>query len=288
MAPMPGTLFVVATPIGNLEDLSFRALRTLKAVDFIAAEDTRRTAKLLAHYNVRRPMVSLHEHNEHREAARLVARIRTGESAALVSDAGTPGISDPGVTLVREAHRAGVRVTPIPGPTAVGAALSASGLPGDQFLFLGFPPRTGTDRVRWIEEVVRAPRTVVFFEAPHRILRTLAELTAKLVNRQIMIHREITKIHEELVVYTNTYTTETGEYVVVVEGLDVKSQYESDLADRLRLGSIVFDCLTNNSSFEREVAIALASKASEVAQDDLRKAMKKQRISANRAKDRVS
>src|SRR5678815_494423 len=135
---MPGTLFVVATPIGNLEDLSFRALRTLKEVDLIAAEDTRRTAKLLAHYAIRKPMVSLREHNEHRETPKLVARLAAGESIALVSDAGTPGISDPGQFLVQAAREAAIKVSPIPGPSAVMAALSATGLAADSFVFLGF------------------------------------------------------------------------------------------------------------------------------------------------------
>src|SRR5690349_17841426 len=133
---MPGALFVVATPIGNLEDLTFRALRTLKEVDLIAAEDTRRTSKLLSHYEIRKPMVSLREHNEVRESPRLVARMAAGESVALVTDAGTPGISDPGARLVAATHAAGLKVTPIPGPSAVTAALSASGFSADSFVFM--------------------------------------------------------------------------------------------------------------------------------------------------------
>src|SRR5262245_16760447 len=172
---MPGTLFVVATPIGNLEDLSFRALRTLKEVDLIAAEDTRRTAKLLAHYEIRKPMVSLREHNERRETPRLIDRLRTGQSIALVSDAGTPGVSDPGQHLVRSAHDAGIKVSPIPGPSAVMAALSASGEPGDEFRFKGFVPRSGDLRKRWLADLQAEPGTVIFFEAPHRIARTLVE-----------------------------------------------------------------------------------------------------------------
>ena len=137
---MPGTLFVVATPIGNLEDFTFRGVRTLREVDLIAAEDTRRTAKLLAHYDIKKPVVSLREHNEVRESTRLVARMLAGENVALVSDAGTPGIADPGARLVAAARASDVRVVPIPGASAVAAALSATGLPGDQFLFLGFAP----------------------------------------------------------------------------------------------------------------------------------------------------
>src|SRR5688572_7989980 len=161
---MAGTLFVVATPIGNLEDLSFRALRTLKEVDLIAAEDTRRTAKLLAHYAIRKPMVSLREHNERRETPKLLARLQAGSSVALVSDAGTPGVSDPGQHLVRSAREAGIAVSPIPGPSAVMAALSASGEPGDEFVFMGFIPRSGALRTRWLAALQAEPRTVVFFE----------------------------------------------------------------------------------------------------------------------------
>src|SRR5580765_2190222 len=150
---MPGTLCVVATPIGNLEDLTFRALRTLREVDVIAAEDTRRTAKLLAHYEIRKSMVSLHEHNETRESPRLVARMLTGESIALVSDAGTPGIADPGATLVSAARAAGVPIVPIPGPSAIAAALSVSGVSGSEFLFAGFPPSSGQAREEWLDQV---------------------------------------------------------------------------------------------------------------------------------------
>ena len=196
---MPGTLFVVATPIGNLEDLTFRALRVLREVDLIAAEDTRRTAKLLAHYEIRKSMVSLHEHNEHRETPRLIERIQGGATVALVTDAGTPGISDPGSKLVERAHAAGLHVVPVPGPSAVTAALSVSGVDGSTFLFLGFPPSSGAARSRWIDRLAEESSPVVFFEAPHRIRRTVTALIAK-VNRPIFIHRELTKIHEQLAV----------------------------------------------------------------------------------------
>ena len=160
---MPGTLFVVATPIGNLEDLTFRALRILKEVALIAAEDTRRTAKLLAHYEIRCPMVSLHEHNEFREAPGLVARLAGGISVALVSDAGTPGIADPGARLVSLARAAGVPVVPIPGASAVATALSATGLEGREFVFMGFVPPRGREREEWMERLVAEPRIVVLF-----------------------------------------------------------------------------------------------------------------------------
>ena len=199
---MAGTLFVVATPIGNLEDLTFRALRTLREVDLIAAEDTRRTAKLLAHYEIRKPLVSLREHNETRETPRLIARLRAGENVALVSDAGTPTIADPGARLVRPSATRGLPVVPIPGATAIATLLSASGFSGDQFVFLGFPPSSGAARARWFHDLATETRVALFFEAPHRAKRTLEELL-DYVKRPIIVGRELTKVNEQLVEYTN-------------------------------------------------------------------------------------
>src|SRR6185436_10872083 len=157
-SPMAGTLFVVATPIGNLEDITLRALRTLREVDLIAAEDTRRTAKLLSHHHIHCRMVSLHAHNERREAPKLIAKLVSGASIALVTDAGTPGISDPGEYMVRLAHEGGIKVTPIPGASAVATALSVSGLPASQFVFMGFPPRSGQERRHWLERLAADER----------------------------------------------------------------------------------------------------------------------------------
>jgi 16S rRNA (cytidine1402-2'-O)-methyltransferase len=196
---MPGTLFVVATPIGNLEDITARALRVLGEVSLIAAEDTRRTGHLLARYAITTPSTSLHEHNERKKGMSLVERLRNGESIALVSDAGTPTVSDPGHRFIAAAIEAGIRVEPVPGPSAALAALAASGLPTDTFLFLGFPPIKAKDRLRWFEEVRLAGRTVVFFEAPHRIRATLEQLLALVGDCKIAIGRELTKAHEELV-----------------------------------------------------------------------------------------
>jgi 16S rRNA (cytidine1402-2'-O)-methyltransferase len=217
---MPGTLFVVATPIGNLEDITFRALRTLREVDLIAAEDTRRTAKLLSHYEIHTPMVSLHEHNEFREAPKLVARLLSGHSIAIVSDAGTPGIADPGARLVRTAREAGLTPIPIPGPSAVTAALSVSGVEASSFVFMGFPPPKGSARHRWISRLKLEQRAAVFFEAPHRINATINDVAVELVNRQIDVLREITKINFELVKQQSEGgirpVNELGEVVVVV------------------------------------------------------------------------
>ena len=196
---MPGTLFVVATPIGNLEDITARALRVLGEVSLIAAEDTRRTSHLLARYAITTPTTSLHEHNEEKKGASLVGRLLRGESIALVSDAGTPTVSDPGHRFIVAAIEAGIRVEPIPGPSAALAALAVSGLPTGTFLFLGFPPVKSKDRLLWFDTVRSANCTVVFFEAPHRIRATLEQLLSLVGDCQVAIGRELTKAHEELV-----------------------------------------------------------------------------------------
>jgi 16S rRNA (cytidine1402-2'-O)-methyltransferase len=282
---MPGTLFVVATPIGNLEDLSFRALRTLREVDLIAAEDTRRTSKLLAHYEVRKSMVSLHEHNEHREAPRLAARLERGESIALVTDAGTPGISDPGAHLVRLARERQVPVSPIPGPSAVMAALSVSGFPADRFVFLGFPPRSGSARRDWLAKAKAESSVLVLFEAPHRIRQTLYDLADVFGKRPIQIHRELSKINEELVIYTNNEAVqslkELGEFVVLV-GESVESD-DRDLDDQLLAKAVsMFGCMTASDVFDTIEAVALTAKALDLDEQVVRKAVKKHKIAENR------
>ena len=197
---MPGTLYLVATPIGNLEDITFRAVRILKEVRLIAAEDTRRTAKLLRHYGVATPATSLHDHNERRRTPGLVRRLLEGDSIALLSDAGTPLVSDPGFNLVRQSLDAGIRVTAIPGPSAVTAALVSCGAPVASFTFLGFPPRRLGERKRWCDELAREPRTLVFFEAPHRLATTLGLLEERLGDRTVALCRELTKLHESTLV----------------------------------------------------------------------------------------
>jgi 16S rRNA (cytidine1402-2'-O)-methyltransferase len=196
---MPGTLFVVATPIGNLEDITLRALRILREVAVIAAEDTRRTGHLLARHAITTSTTSLHEHNEAGKANALVARLQRGDSIALVSDAGTPTVSDPGGRLIRAVIDAGLRVEPVPGPSAVLAALATSGLPTDSFSFHGFPPIRSKDRKAWFERVKSVRGTIVFFEAPHRIQATLHEFELEIGNCDVAVGRELTKVHEELV-----------------------------------------------------------------------------------------
>jgi len=219
---MLGTLFVVATPIGNLEDISARALRVLREATLIAAEDTRRTAQLLSRFAITTPTTSLHEHNETRKAASLVERLQRGDAIALVSDAGTPTVSDPGQQLIRKAIDAGIRVESIPGPSAPLTALAASGLPTDTFTFLGFPPTRSSDRAKWLDQVRNAGRTVVFFEAPHRILRTLEDLLGAVGDCQVAVGRELTKAHEEMVrgpisKVLASIPPPRGEYTVVVD-----------------------------------------------------------------------
>jgi 16S rRNA (cytidine1402-2'-O)-methyltransferase len=196
---MPGTLYVVATPIGNLEDVTARALRILQEVAIIAAEDTRRTARLLARYAITTPTTSLHAHNETRKTPGLIDRLLRGESVALVSDAGTPLISDPGDHLIAAATAARIRVEPIPGPSAVMAALSAAGVSASAFSFLGFPPTRSKDRKQWFEQLANLRHTVVFFEAPHRIRRTLEQLAQIVGDCPAVVCRELTKVHESLV-----------------------------------------------------------------------------------------
>jgi 16S rRNA (cytidine1402-2'-O)-methyltransferase len=225
----PGVLYVVATPIGNLEDMSARARRVLDEVELIAAEDTRHTRALLAHLGVATPLLSLHEHNERERLALLLPRLEGGARIALVSDAGTPLISDPGFTLVRECHRRGVRVSPIPGPSALTAALSASGLPTDRFRFEGFLPRTAEVRRARLRELQTETVTLVFYESAHRIAASLADMAAILGNeRQAVLARELTKRFETvragaLAAVADAVAAEAeqrlGEMVVVVEGM---------------------------------------------------------------------
>jgi 16S rRNA (cytidine1402-2'-O)-methyltransferase len=196
---MPGTLFVVATPIGNLEDITLRALRVLREVAAVAAEDTRRTSRLLQHFGIQARTVSLHEHNERQRTAELVRALQDGQSVALVSDAGTPMLSDPGFALIRAAIAEGIRVEPVPGPSALTAALSAAGVPADTFTFAGFPPARQGERQRWLNSLKSEHRTVVFFEAPHRIRATLTDVLAILGDRWLVVAREVTKIHESFV-----------------------------------------------------------------------------------------
>jgi 16S rRNA (cytidine1402-2'-O)-methyltransferase len=194
---MSGTLFVVATPIGNLEDITLRALRVLREVDLIAAEDTRRTAKLLTHHGISTRTVSFHAHNTKRRLPELLARLRSGQSVAIVSDAGTPGISDPGEDLIRACVQEGIRVEPVPGVSAPLTAILASGFAMLPLTIFGFPPHRSKDRIRWLSMLCEVDHTFTFFEAPHRVGRTLSEAAVIMGTRPIMVGRELSKIHQE-------------------------------------------------------------------------------------------
>lgn len=225
MAAGPGQLYICGTPIGNLEDITLRALRVLREVSLIAAEDTRHTRKLLAHFGISTPVVSLHEHNEAQRTPQILERLMKGESVALVSDAGMPLIQDPGQGLVRAAAAAGIPITVIPGPTALVAALAGSGLPTDRFAFEGFLPREARRRRAHLEALKDDPRTLVFYEAPHRLQAALADMLAVLGDRPACIARELTKVHEEWqrdslsgLVRQWAGRTPQGEFVIVVAG----------------------------------------------------------------------
>jgi 16S rRNA (cytidine1402-2'-O)-methyltransferase len=193
----PGTLYLVATPIGNLEDITLRALRTLQECDVVAAEDTRRTGQLLHHYHISKPMLSYHKFNEAQRSGEILARLARGEKVALVSEAGSPGISDPGERVVRAAVVAGHRVEAVPGPCALVAALTASGLPAEEFHFVGFLPHKSGQRRRELERLRQLPGTLVLYESPHRAGKLLAELAELMPERQVVLARELTKRFEE-------------------------------------------------------------------------------------------
>ena len=241
---MSGTLFVVATPIGNLDDLTPRARQTLAAVDLIAAEDTRHTGRLLSHFGIKTRLLALHEHNEQELAQTLANDLVAGKSIALVSDAGTPLVSDPGYRVVLAAHRVGVPVSPIPGPSAVTAGLSVAGLPTDRFCFEGFLPAKKKARSDVLERLTSEPRTMVFYESVHRIADALGDLvTAFGEDRPAFLGRELTKLHEqcvhgslgELLVQTGDSTIRgKGEFVIIVGGSQ-QAKTSSALIDRLLL-----------------------------------------------------
>lgn len=230
---MAGKLYLVATPIGNLEDMTYRAVRVLSEVDVIAAEDTRNSIKLLNHFEIKTPMTSYHEYNKYDKAKVLVEKMQQGQSVAVITDAGTPGISDPGEELVRQALAAELEVTPVPGACACISALISSGLSTRRFAFEAFLPYDKKDRTRVLEEMKRETRTMVMYEAPHKLKKTLAGLMEALGDRHITLAREITKKHETIepmmlsqAIARYEGEDPRGEFVIVIEGLDVKKLEE--------------------------------------------------------------
>ena len=236
---MPGKLFIVSTPIGNLEDITLRALSTLKRVDLIACEDTRHTRKLLNHYGINTPTTSYHEHNENSKSEKLIAEIKNGKDIALVSDAGTPCISDPGFKLTKLAADNSIDIISIPGPSAFLSAVTLSGLSTDSFIFLGFVPRTQKKTIEFFEEVKQYKSALIFYESPKRILKSLKCAREVLGDRNATLSREITKIHEEVIRGKITKLIEVlskkniirGEFTVVIEGnkLDRNKTKSNDL-----------------------------------------------------------
>jgi len=244
--PKPGTLYIVGTPIGNLEDMTFRAVRILQAVDAIAAEDTRHTGKLLHHFQITTPQISYHEHNRITRTGELVERLQQGQAIALVSDAGMPGISDPGYELVKACVEAGLTVVPIPGCSAVVAALIASGLPSDRFVFEGFLPAKPKDRRAHLERLTSESRTLVFYEAPHRLRQTLQDLGVLGGDREIVLAREITKLHEEFWRGTIAEAIDhyrdrepMGEFTLVLAGAELNPLLLSDDALKAELQTLI-------------------------------------------------
>ena len=258
-------LYLVATPIGNLEDITLRALRILKEVDQIACEDTRHTQKLLSHYNIRKPLVSYHEHNELTRAPELVVAMEQGAQIALVSDAGVPLVSDPGYRLVTLCLRHRIPVVPIPGPSALLAALSASGLPNEEFLFAGFLPARSGERRRALERLRIEDRTIIFYEAPHRIEETLIDAHEILGDRPACIAREVTKLHEEFrrgslaeLAASLAEKPARGEITLLIG--PVPAEEKSALRDTSQSLADRVDELIRQAKLDRKEALKLAAK----------------------------
>ena len=259
---MAGTLYLVATPIGNLQDISLRALEILKTVDLIACEDTRHTRKLLTHFGIQARLTSYHEHNEEQRAEELSPLLTDGKSIAVVSDAGTPAICDPSFRIVQKAHEIGVRVVPIPGAAAFVSGLVASGLPTDSFFFGGFLPSKKGERQKRLQEVKDIPATLIFYETPHRLSKSLADCAEILGNRQAAVARELTKLHEEIVRGNLEELIEKfgekqtkGEIVLVIERgqrSEVRSQNLQSLPERVKE--------LEDEGFDRKTALKRAAK----------------------------
>jgi 16S rRNA (cytidine1402-2'-O)-methyltransferase len=263
-----GTLYIVATPIGNLEDMTFRAVRVLAEVSLIAAEDTRHSRKLLNHYGIRTPLTSYHDHNERLKTDHLLERLAAGDSLALITDAGTPAIADPGFRIVQAAAAAGIRIVPLPGASALVTALSASGLPSDRFAFEGFLPSRQHKRRERLTELATEPRLLVFYEAPHRLADSLADMAAILGDRPAVVARELTKLHEEL--HRDTLpalarhfqeTGARGEMVILVSPADTGSTLNLVDPEQLLRGYLLDQGMSLKEAVARVVAETAISRS---------------------------
>ena len=257
-----GTLYVVSTPIGNLEDITLRALRVLKEADLIAAENAEHTRGLCRHHGIKTRLTSYHQHNRKRKAVDLVKKMESGKNIALVTDAGTPGISDPGVYLIDRAARYGINVTPVPGPSAVIAALSVSGLPAEEFVFLGFLPNKSGRRKKKLKDLAAEPRTMVFYEAPHRVMAMLSDLRDTLGDRRIVMLREMTKAFEEVsrgcvseLLANLAEAKVRGEFTLVVEGF---SEKQSSTAFSMEISNRIDELLAENRLSVKDIAHLLS------------------------------
>ena len=277
---MAGKLYLCATPIGNLEDITFRVLRTLKEVDLIAAEDTRNSIKLLNHFEIKTPMTSYHEYNKIDKAYQLVDKLREGKNIALITDAGTPGISDPGEDLVRICYEEGIEVTSLPGAAACITALTMSGLPTRRFAFEAFLPRDKKDRALVLEQLKNETRTIIIYEAPHHLVKTLEELFESLGDRKISICRELTKRYEEKTLTTISdallYYADNeprGEYVLVLEGKTFKEIAEEEKKSWEAMSLEEHMAVYENQGIARKEAMKLVAKDRGISKRDVYQAL---------------
>ena len=279
---MAGKLYLCATPIGNLEDITFRVLRTLKEVDLIAAEDTRNSIKLLNHFEIKTPMTSYHEYNKIEKAYKLVEKLQEGKNIALVTDAGTPGISDPGEELVRICYENGIEVTSLPGPAACITALTMSGLPTRRFAFEAFLPRDKKERARVLEELAQESRTMIVYEAPHHLLKTLKELYEVLGNRELTVCKELTKRYEnatkttfEDVIRFYEDNEPKGEYVLIISGktFETKEQEAREAWESLSVEELMAHY--EASGMERKEAMKQVAKDRGISKRDVYQALLK-------------
>ena len=277
---MAGKLFLCATPIGNLEDITYRVLRTLKEVDLIAAEDTRNSIKLLNHFEIKTPMTSYHEYNKIEKAYQLVDKMREGKNIALITDAGTPGISDPGEDLVRICYEEGIEVTSLPGPAACITALTMSGLPTRRFAFEAFLPREKKERALVLEQLKKETRTIILYEAPHHLVKTLEELLEALGNRKIAVCRELTKRYEEKTLASISemldYYKENeprGEYVLVLEGKSFETIAEEEKKNWEAMTIEEHMAIYEGQGIDRKEAMKLVAKDRGISKRDVYQAL---------------